>query len=1263
MSHSFQVLSWESADVPNDNNEDAFRITLFGRDQSGHSVACHTYFEPYFFIEIPNTWQKHNASALIYDKVPRKYHASITDIGIVTRKKFYGFTNNKVFRFARVVFQSKRAWSMAYYILRKDPKYANKIYEANIDPILRFIHIQNIESAGWVSVEKYTETTVCKETSCDHELFADSWKQVTPVQNDSIGPLVIASFDIETYSPDRVFPDPETECPVIQIATTYQRYGDKEPFRRHLLTLKKCDPIDSVNVVECDTERNLILRWSKSIQEFDPDILVGYNIWKFDLSYIFKRVRKMGIEHRFNINRYCEEPSKMYSAKFSSSAYGDNEYQMVSSKGRMQIDLLELYKREHKLVKYSLNAVSEHFLGDVKVDMPIPEMFDRYERGTSEDMHAIGLYCVKDTELPLRLMSKLNNIPNLVEMAKATCVPMNYLIERGQQIKVFSQIAKQTRLDEMLVITMHEGKTNESFVGATVLNAKSGAYMDKVVTGLDFASLYPTIMRAHNLCYNTIVLDDKYSNLDNVEYETVSWSTGGDNGEKSYKFAQNTQGTLPKLLENLAKNRKQAKKDMANAKDDFMKSVYNSKQLAFKVSMNSIYGFCAAFMLPCQPISASVTTIGRNMIEHTKNLVEEWYPGSEVIYGDSVRGDTPILTKNDGFLRIDQLFERFANDKKNGLNHAKEYAVPDHDVFVWSDTGFTKIKHVMRHKTTKRMYRVLTHTGVVDVTEDHSLLLENGQAIKPGEVTVGTRLLHREPNNSASDYKISEEEAKVMGFFFGDGSCGTYKCESGTKNTWALNNQDIDMLKQMKALAPFETKLYDTMNSSNVYKLNATGTNVADLVRRYRTLFYNNHKEKIVPECILNADVSVLQNFFDGYYMADGDKDTHGYIRFDCKGKQGTAGLVLVAQRLGYNVSINTRVDKRDIYRITCTKAGQRKDAMAIKKIENLGYTDEYVYDIETENHHFHVGPGNLIVHNTDSVMVIFNTNDATGQAMLEESFRLGEEAADRISRTFKRPIELEFEKCYWPYLLFSKKRYAGLMYTNTQKPDYIDAKGIQLVRRDNASFVREISKKVLNMIMYDRAVIEAAELVQQEARRLLSFDVPIDQLIVSKSLRKDYKNDKQPHLYVAQKIEERQPGSGPKCGERVPYVFMDTGNPKHLQFEKAEDPGYVIENGLQHKIDVLYYLKHSLLSPVESLFELFMSDAKEDIFGELIREFEKKKAKQTSITTFFTNFDKTPSTLGKNNKMQLASNTNKKKKPSSTNNNTKNQRHITLFM
>lgn len=897
---SFQVISWDSCDaIMDDDSDNSFWITLFGRTADGKSVACHTTFEPYFFIEIPVHWQVHHVNNYLFEKFGRQQkseqgfnnnsvYSEISHVKIVTRKKFMGFTNDTMFRFAIIVFKTKKAWSLSYYTLRKDPKMHNKIYEANIDPILRFIHIQDIESSGWVHVANPFDMTQ-RKTSCDLEFRAVKWKDIMPVQNDSIGPIVVASFDIETYSEDRSFPDPESttnRCPVIQIATTYQRYGDNEPFKRDLITLKQCAAIDGVDIECVPSERELLIRWSRSIQENDPDILVGYNIWKFDLEYIFKRARQLNVEHLFNINRFTDEPSQMYSAKFSSSAYGDNEYSMVRSRGRMQIDLLELYKREHKLVKYSLNAVSEHFLGDTKMDMPISEMFAKYESGSSEDMRAIGMYCVKDTELPLRLMSKLNDLSNLIEMAKATCVPMNFLIERGQQIKVFSQIAKQTRKENMLVVTTQDGKTNDSFVGATVLDAKKGAYMDKVVTGLDFASLYPTIMRAHNLCYNTIVLDKAYANVEGVEYETISWEDPG--GKREYKFSQKRPGVLPQLLENLAKNRKQAKKDMANAKDAFMKSVYNSKQLAFKVSMNSIYGFCAAFMLPCQAISACVTTIGRNMIDQTKSLVEEWYPKSEVIYGD------------------------------------------------------------------------------------------------------------------------------------------------------------------------------------------------------------------------------------------------------------------------------------------------------------------------------------------TDSVMVIFHTGDKTGQAMLEESFRLGEEAAERISKTFKYPIELEFEKCYWPYLLFSKKRYAGLMYTRPEKPDYIDAKGIQLVRRDNASFVREISKKVLDMIMYKQEIVEAIQYVQEEAQRLLDHKVPIEQLIVSKSMRKNYKNNNQPHLEVAKKIEMRTPGSGPKCGERVPYVIMATNDKKHLQFQKAEDPTFVIENKLEHNIDVLYYLERSVISPVQSLFELFIEDPGKNLFGEMIRTYEKKRAGQTDITSFF---------------------------------------------
>lgn len=1229
VSVSFQVISWEADDVCNDDTGDlSYRITLFGRNESGRSVACKTFFEPYFFVEIPKHWQKHNATNMIHEKISKQFHSAISSVAIVNRKRFMGFTNNELFSFARVVFKSKKAWRMAYYILRKDVKLHNKIYEANIDPILRFIHIQKIESAGWVDTTEYVEVTNGRETSCDVEINVPKWKNVNPLQKDIIGPFVTASFDIETYSQDRSFPDPESltnVCPVIQIATTYQRYGESEPFRRHLLTLKTC-PVDSIESVEIEcmeSERSLLIRWSKSIQEYDPDILVGYNIWKFDLSYIFKRVRRLNLEHLFNINRFIDEPSQMYSGKFSSSAYGDNEYLMVYSKGRMQIDLLELYKREHKLVKYSLNAVSEHFLGDVKVDMPIPEMFNRYERGTPDDIQAIGKYCVKDTELPLRLMSKLNNIPNLVEMAKATCVPMNFLIERGQQIKVFSQIAKQTRLDNMLVVTIQDGKTDDSFVGATVLNAKKGHYMDQVVTGLDFASLYPTIMRAHNLCYNTIVLDPKYSTIEGVEYETISWEEAGGK-QREYQFAQTDQGVLPKILENLAKSRKQAKKDMAEAPDLFMKSVYNSKQLAFKVSMNSIYGFCAAYMLPCQPISACVTTIGRNMIEKTKTLVEEWYPKSEVIYGDSVTGDTPLLLKNKNgpvtTQRIDELFETFDSSDGN-CGTAKEY-VDCENIFVWSDIGFTKIKRIMRHSTTKRLYRVLTPTGIVDVTEDHSLLLEDGSETRPVDVSISTKLLHSMPViEPFVDKDFGEPgllESKFMGYFFGKGkytrSIHENKSDLFRTQVLVIPSDDQSVLRYLKSLPPFDTRIVNN-------KLVLSGELQNPIIDKYRNTYYNQHGDKIVPDCILNASDEVVQQFFDGYYMARGSINKKGGMKFTCEGKEGTSGIVLLCQRLGYTTIISGDKDL-SVFHITCTRTALNpknpKTCTGVKYVEDLGLTTTYVYDLETENHHFHVGPGDLIVHNTDSVMVIFDTGEMKDKAMLEESFRLGEEAADRISKTFKYPIELEFEKCYWPYLLFSKKRYAGLMYTNTEKPDYIDAKGIQLVRRDNANFVREISKKVLHMIMYDRAIYEAMECVQEEGRRLLAHKVPLDQLIVSKSLRKDYKNDKQPHVSVAKKIESRLPGSGPKCGERVPYVFMDTNNNKHLQCEKAEDPTYVVENHLEHKIDVLYYLKHSLISPVESLFELFIDDAAKCLFGEMITEYEKKKANQSSITCFF---------------------------------------------
>jgi DNA polymerase delta subunit 1 len=147
-------------------------------------------------------------------------------------------------------------------------------------------------------------------------------------------------------------------------------------------------------------------------------------------------------------------------------------------------------------------------------------------------------------------------------------------------------------------------------------------------------AVYPSIMRAHNLDYATIVLDPVYDNVPGVQYYEIATGLG------TFRFAQGVPSVVPALLEDLAKFRKQAKKDMAAAKargDDWAASVFNGKQNAFKVTMNSAYGFCGATkgFLPCVPIAASVTATGRAMIQKTKDLAESLVPGSRVVYGDT----------------------------------------------------------------------------------------------------------------------------------------------------------------------------------------------------------------------------------------------------------------------------------------------------------------------------------------------------------------------------------------------------------------------------------------------------------------------------------------------------------------------------------------------------------------------------------------------------------------------------------------------------
>lgn len=401
--------------------------------------------------------------------------------------------------------------------------------------------------------------------------------------------------------------------------------------------------------------------------------------------------------------------------------------------------------------------------------------------------------------------------------------------------------------------------------------------------------------------------------------------------------------------------------------------------------------------------------------------------------GDSVAGDTPLTLKTLDNKIIIINIEDLTNEFK--IENNKEYGKSNYE--IWTDRGWTKIKHIMRHKTSKKMYRILTHTGCVDVTEDHSLLKENEEEISPKFCNINDTLLHSFPlleenkillpdnidelevkelwklaqkikiryyqgikknelikilqnyRNKKSytfnnDLTINKEEAYVMGLFFADGSCGIYK--NGKSLTWGIVNTNLSLLEKCKDIM---VKIYgknfsiyplkitpsglakNCINLKPQYKLSINGGNATKyIIEKYRELLYYK-KYKYINSAILNTSREVRQEFFNGYYDGDGQHNLDSRMKMDINSKITSHCVFTLCNGLGYQTSINHNFKKPKIYTIGVSKGTFQKDPTIIKKIIELPLEEQYVYDLETENHHFQAGIGQLIVHNSAKSMVL----------------------------------------------------------------------------------------------------------------------------------------------------------------------------------------------------------------------------------------------------------------------------------------------------
>ena len=236
-----------------------------------------------------------------------------------------------------------------------------------------------------------------------------------------------------------------------------------------------------------------------------------------------------------------------------------------------------------------------------------------------------------------------------------------------------------------------------------------------------------------------------------------------------------------------------------------------------------------------------------------------------------------------------------------------------------------------------------------------------------------------------------------------------------------------------------------------------------------------------------------------------------------------------------------------------------------------------------------------VVYGDTDSLFVEINPRNPstgerlTGQEAIQATIDITTEAGELITKALKRPHDFEFDKAFYPFIIFSKKRYVGNMYEENAT-DYVQkSMGIATKRRDYAPIVKTIYGGAIKILLTNKDVGAAAAFVKKWVTDMMDNKVSLNQLMLTKSLRSEYKSVTPPaHKILADRIAQRDPGNAPASGDRLSFIyFKPPPGFKGTQGDRIETSAFMKANGL--KPDPQYYIEHQLENPVGQLFSILV--------------------------------------------------------------------------
>ncbi len=1241
-----------------------FRIQMFGINEQGETCSIFVDdYHPFFYIKVADHWTNSTKSAFIRDikkNLKSRYYENgiLADkCEIVEKRKLYGFDGGKNHKFVLIVFKNttvmnrvKNLWYYDIYTAQDGKTRALKpsgylfantqttIYEANIPPILRFFHIQKISPSGWVTFsEKKTRLIEKYTTTCQYE-YRLSFEDIIPQnEKETVVPYKICSFDIEASSSHGDFPIPVksykklatniadavvakhasngaeelTDDELTHIIYTAFRYSyqGRRPYPNIETIYTKRRP------KEADMARLCRLVCSKELRHLIKQEVVAQEntIEQVFLQMAATAKEEAAAAAEKNAGDSGDDNSDGDGDGGDAEGGGDIEEAIISSSSRgnrktatttaaatvappdLSVKLTALlnnpkHSRETKItiVSDTLGSIFPKVEGD-KVTF-IGSTFIKY--GQNGNRPYLNNCIVLDTcdnirdEVPnseiesytteadvlvawTRLIQKEN--PDIIIGYNIFGFDYQFMFRRAVETGCYEEFLKLSRNRDELCANAGGGAGAGG--GGGYVNANTEITADNVAIEQTKIALASGQYDLHFIKMTGRLQVDVYNylrrdfNLSSYKLDDVSSYFIGD-AVKSVEYdpaTDTTRVTSGNLLGLEVGN--YVKFEQTNHSTDVYKDGHKFKVIAITAPGFTVSGCATPDM----------------------NTMVRWG-----------------LAKDD--VSPQDIF-RMTNEGPRERAVIAKYCIQDCNL----------VHHLMNKIDIITGYTEMAKICSVPI----SFLVMRGQGIK---LTSYVAMKCREKNTLMPVIDKDRSETGYEGAIVLPPKCGLYLDNPVACNDYSSLYPSSMISENLSHDSKVWTKEYDL--DGNLVR--ETGEQCYDNLPGYKyvDITYDTYKWTRPKSATKTAAAAVKVKCGTKVcrfaQFPEGEKGIMPAILEELLTARKTTrklaekqsdpfmANILDKRQLGYKVTANSLYGQcgaktSTFYEVdvaASTTATGRKLLTYARRVVEEAYGDIL---LPTSHPKYPVVQSNAeyIYGDTDSVFFTFNlaTPDGTpirGKDAIEITIELAKQVGDYSSKFLKAPHGWVYEKTICPFALLRKKGYVGIYYEQNPNKGKLKSMGIVLKRRDNAPIVKEIYGGIIDILMKEQNVDHAIAFLREKLQYMIDQKCPMEKLIITKSLRSDYKNPAQiANKVLADRMGVRDPGNKPSTGDRIPYAYIHNDTKGALQGDKIEHPSYIQAHRLQ--LNYSFYITNQIMKPVQQLFALVL---------EQLPAFQKKKGR-----------------------------------------------------